>query len=189
MSELKLKREIMDSAAIERSLNRIALEIVEQNEGTERLALVGIHTGGVPLAHRLQERIAQSGGGDVKVGMIDITLYRDDVFTGLLHPIVGETKLPFRVTEQRLVLVDDVLFTGRTIRSALDALIDFGRPRCIQLAVLVDRGRREFPIQPDYVGITVQTDADESVQVALVELGAAADRAFIQTRMASEGSA
>ena len=188
MSNMKIKREIMDAAAISRSLDRIALEIVEQNSGTDNLALVGIHTGGVPLAHRLQKRIAQSGGGEVKVGMIDITLYRDDAFIGLPQPIVGKTELPFRVTGHRLVLVDDVLYTGRTIRAALDALIDFGRPRCIQLAVLVDRGHREFPIQPDYVGKTVQTDSDESVQVVLQELSTESDRAYIQTRTDTKDS-
>jgi len=174
---LKLKRELMDSSAVKRSLDRMALEIVERNGGADNLALVGIHSGGVPLAKRLKERI----GSEVPLGMVDITLYRDDVFIGLPHPIVGETTLPFDVTGRSLVLVDDVLYTGRTIRAALDALIDFGRPKCIQLAVLIDRGHREFPIQPDVVGLTVQTAADESVQVKLIELGAEYDNAFIQS--------
>jgi len=174
---LKLKRELMDSSAVKRSLDRMALEIVERNGGADNLALVGIHSGGVPLAKRLKERI----GSEVPLGMVDITLYRDDVFIGLPHPIVGETTLPFDVTGRSLVLVDDVLYTGRTIRAALDALIDFGRPKCIQLAVLIDRGHREFPIQPDVVGLTVQTTADESVQVKLIELGAEHDNAFIQS--------
>lgn len=170
MEELKLKRCALNSAAVARALERMALEIVERNHGTANLALVGIHTGGVPLAHRLRDRIQHHSGVELPVGMVDITLYRDDVFIGLPQPIVGETELPFAVTGQRIVLVDDVLFTGRTIRAALDAVIDFGRPRGVQLAVLVDRGHREFPIQADFVGTTLQTERSESVQVRLTEL-------------------
>lgn len=182
MSELRFKREVLDAAAIGRTLDRMALEILERNAGVEGLALVGVHTGGVPLAHRLQARIARASGAEIPVGMIDITLYRDDSFVGLPHPIVGETDLPFDVTDRALVLVDDVLYTGRTVRAALDDLIGFGRPRRIQLAVLVDRGRRELPIQADVVGLTVATSEDESVAVELTELGASVDRVVLMER-------
>ena len=185
MTRLEKRREVMDAQAIHRALDRMAMEVVERGQGVEDLALVGIHTGGVPLAHRLQKRLAAHG--DVLVGMIDITLYRDDVLMGLPQPIVGETELPFEVTGRRLLLVDDVLYTGRTVRAALDALIDFGRPRAIQLAVLVDRGHRELPIHADFVGRPVETTRFESVQVELQELGAPADCVVIQ--VAREGDA
>lgn len=171
MSELRTRRTLLDGAAITRALDRMALEIIEQNGGTDGLVLVGIHTAGVPLAKRLQRRI----GDNIPVGMIDITLYRDDVFIGLPQPVVGETELPFEVDGARMVLVDDVLYTGRTVRAALDALMDFGRPKRIQLAVLVDRGHRELPIRADVVGLSVQTTLTETVRVDLVEDGADAD--------------
>ncbi len=176
---LSVSKELLNAEAIGRTLDRMALQIVEGGD-IEDVVLVGIHTAGVPLAHRLQKRIARYQ--DVPVGMIDITLYRDDVFIGLPHPIVGVTELPCDITGKRVVLVDDVLYTGRTIRAALDALIDFGRPRCIQLAVLVDRGRREFPIQADVIGLTIQTTALESVQVHLVEEGATTDNAVLMEK-------
>lgn len=172
---LRVKRVLLDEAALSRTLDRMALEIVERNAGSELLALVGIHTGGVPLANRLQARIARHVGSEVPIGMIDITLYRDDVFIGLPQPVVGQTELPFDLTGRRLVLVDDVLYTGRTVRAALDALMDFGRPKGIQLAVLVDRGLRELPIQADIVGLNLQTTPEETVDVALGELGAERD--------------
>lgn len=175
---LRTKRQLLNGAAISRTLDRMALEIVERNGGTADLALVGIHTAGVPLAERLRERIAAHG--QVDVGMIDITLYRDDVFIGLPHPIVGRTELPFDVTEKRVVLVDDVLYTGRTVRAALDAVIDFGRPKCIQLAVLIDRGHRELPIQADVVGLNVQTTREETVTLGLTELGADQDQVLLE---------
>ncbi len=182
MDELVFKRSALDSAAVGRALERMSLEIVERNQGTEDLALVGIHTGGVPLARRLQDRIRHHTGVEVPVGMVDITLYRDDVFIGLPQPIVGETELPFAVTGQRIVLVDDVLFTGRTIRAALDAVVDFGRPKRVQLAVLVDRGHREFPIQADFVGKALQTTPSESVRVELTELDCVEDRVRIMEK-------
>jgi pyrimidine operon attenuation protein/uracil phosphoribosyltransferase len=184
MSELRIKREILGGPAIERILSRMAHEILERSEGAEELALVGIHTAGVPLAKRLQTLIEKAVGGQVEVpvGMIDITLYRDDAFIGLPHPMVGQTELPFRVTGRHVVLVDDVLYTGRTIRSAIGALIDFGRPKRIQLAVLVDRGHRELPIQADVVGHTVQTLDSESVKVSLTELGSDTDNIVLRER-------
>jgi pyrimidine operon attenuation protein/uracil phosphoribosyltransferase len=176
------KKELLDAAGIGRALRRIAHEIVERN-AAEPVVLVGIRTAGVPLAERLAQHIAD--GGDAKrpeLGAIDITLYRDDVFEGLPKPEVGSTELPGHTIEGRtVVLVDDVLYTGRTIRAALDALMDYGRPRKVQLAVLVDRGHRELPIQPDYVGLTVQTQRTESVKVTLKELGAT-DRVVLREK-------
>ena len=184
MEGLEIKREFLDEAGIGRALDRMALELVERNQGTDGLALVGIHRGGVPLARRLSERIREATGCEVPVGMIDITLYRDDVFIGLPQPIVGKTELPFVVDSARVVLVDDVLYTGRTVRAALDALVDFGRPRSVQLAVLVDRGHRELPIQADFVGRVEQTQVNESVKVMLSELGTK-DAVVIQQRKGS----
>lgn len=169
--DLVEKRELADAAGMSRALRRIAHEIVERNPAGNVL-LVGIRTAGVPLAERLARHIAEAGEAPPELGAIDITLYRDDVFEGLPKPEVGRTELPGHSIEGRsIVLVDDVLYTGRTIRAALDALMDYGRPRRVQLAVLVDRGHRELPIQPDYVGLTVQTTRDESVKVTLSELG------------------
>ncbi len=173
-AELVERRELLDAAGITRALKRIAHEIVERNaKGGGDLVLVGIRTAGVPLAERLARMIGETGElAAPALGAIDITLYRDDVFEGLPKPEVGSSDLPGHSAEGRtIVLVDDVLYTGRTIRAALDALMDYGRPRAVQLAVLVDRGHRELPIQPDYVGSTVQTTRDESVKVTLSELG------------------
>lgn len=164
------RRRLMDETAMRRAIRRIAHEIVERAEGLEGLALVGVRTRGVPLARRLAAVIAEAEGVEVPVGELDITLYRDDVFEGLAAPRVGPTRLPFEVEGRTLVVVDDVLFTGRTTRAALDALIDWGRPRRIRLAVLVDRGHRELPIQPDFVGLTLETRLDESIGVRLVEI-------------------
>jgi pyrimidine operon attenuation protein/uracil phosphoribosyltransferase len=186
-AELIERRELLDAAGIMRALRRIAHEIVERNAGDGELVLVGIRTAGVPLAERLGRLIAQVAQetGEVTaphLGAIDITLYRDDVFEGLPKPEVGKSELPGHSADGRtIVLVDDVLYTGRTIRAALDALMDYGRPRAVQLAVLVDRGHRELPIQPDYVGLTVQTGRDESVKVTLSELGAP-DRVVLRGR-------
>jgi pyrimidine operon attenuation protein/uracil phosphoribosyltransferase len=152
-------------------LRRIAHEIVERNHGASGLALVGIVTGGYAVAQALQQLIAEAEGTAPPLGSVDITLYRDDVFEGLPRPEIGPTELPFEVGGTRVVLVDDVLYTGRTVRAALDALMDWGRPKAVQLAVLVDRGRRELPIQADYVGIEVDTAADESVKVELDATG------------------
>jgi pyrimidine operon attenuation protein/uracil phosphoribosyltransferase len=176
------KKELLDAAGIGRALRRIAHEIVERNAG-EPVVLVGIRTAGVPLAERLAQHIADAGDAPrPELGAIDITLYRDDVFEGLPKPEVGSTELPGHTIEGRtVVLVDDVLYTGRTIRAALDALMDYGRPRKVQLAALVDRGHRELPIQPDYVGLTVQTQRTESVKVTLKELGAT-DRVVLREK-------
>lgn len=160
---------VMDAEKIDRALTRIAHEILERHHGIEDLVLVGIRTRGVPLSHRLQLKIGQIESRDIPVGILDITLYRDDLTTIGPHAILKETKIHFPIDGRKIVLVDDVLFTGRTIRAALDGLMDFGRPRLIQLAVLVDRGHRELPIRADYVGKNVPTNLDELVQVRLRE--------------------
>ncbi|MBI3245663.1 MAG: bifunctional pyr operon transcriptional regulator/uracil phosphoribosyltransferase PyrR [Deltaproteobacteria bacterium] len=162
-------RILLDRMAIQRALTRVAHEILEKNQGSERLALVGIHTRGVFLSRRLAHIMQEIEGVEIPCGEIDITLYRDDVGRSRLRPEVRGTKIPFGVDNLRIVLVDDVLYTGRTVRAALDALIDFGRPRNIQLAVLVDRGHRELPIRADYVGKNLPTARDERVSVRLVE--------------------
>ncbi|NLY52719.1 MAG: bifunctional pyr operon transcriptional regulator/uracil phosphoribosyltransferase PyrR [Firmicutes bacterium] len=164
-----IKAQIMDEAAIGRALTRIAHEILERNKGVQDLMLVGIRTRGVPLARRLVQRIEEIEGVAVPMGELDITLYRDDLSTIAEQPVVEETKLPEDVNGKIVVLVDDVLFTGRTTRAAMDALIDHGRPRQIQLAVLVDRGHRELPIRADYVGKNVPTSLREIISVRLTE--------------------
>jgi pyrimidine operon attenuation protein/uracil phosphoribosyltransferase len=162
------KRELLDQAGIVRALKRIAHEIVERNAAVGDVVLVGIRTAGVPLGERLAGYIRDIGELGVATGAIDITLYRDDVFEGLPKPEVGTTTLPAHtIAGKHVILVDDVLYTGRTIRAALDALMDFGRPRAVELAVLVDRGHRELPIQPDYVGLRVETTRQQSVKVIL----------------------
>lgn len=170
MSTSVKKKTILDADAIRRSLVRIFHEIVEKNKGVENVVLVGIRTRGVPLAQRLAEQVAEIEGVKVPVGSLDITLYRDDLSTLAYNPIVKETELDFDINGKTVILVDDVLFTGRTIRCALDALIDMGRPKAIQLAVLVDRGHRELPIRADYVGKNVPTSTSETVDVTLAEI-------------------
>ncbi len=160
---------VMDADKIDRALTRIAHEILERHRDVEDLVLVGIRTRGVPLALRLQGKIAQIESKDIPVGILDITLYRDDLTTVGPHAVLKETKIHFPIDGRKIILVDDVLFTGRTIRAALDGLMDFGRPRNIQLAVLVDRGHRELPIRADYVGKNVPTSLEEMVQVRLRE--------------------
>ncbi len=159
---------ILDHLGIKRALTRIAHEILERNKGVKDLALVGIRSGGDHLAAELQRRIAEIEGEDVSLGAVDITLYRDDFSTRGILP-VGKTDIPFPIDGRRVVLVDDVLYTGRTIRAAMDALFDIGRPRNIQLAVLIDRGHRELPIRPDYVGRNVPTSRDEKIHVEFDE--------------------
>ncbi len=167
-ADLIEKRELLDSAGIVRALKRIAHEIVERNATVGNVVLVGIRTAGVPLAERLAGFVRDTGELEASTGAIDITLYRDDVFEGLPKPEVGTTTLPeHTIAGKTVILVDDVLYTGRTIRAALDALMDYGRPRAVQLAVLVDRGHRELPIQPDYVGLKVETTRNQSVKVIL----------------------
>lgn len=170
MSTSVKKKTILDADAIRRSLVRISHEIVEKNKGVENVVLVGIRTRGVPLAQRLAEQVAEIEGVKVPVGSLDITLYRDDLSTLAYNPIVKETELDFDINGKTVILVDDVLFTGRTIRCALDALIDMGRPKAIQLAVLVDGGHRELPIRADYVGKNVPTSTSETVDVTLAEI-------------------
>ncbi len=190
MDRLRLSRVLLNADGIRRALRRMAREVVESTRGVERLAVVGIHTGGVHLARRLVEMIADDEGVRPAAGMIDITLYRDDVFIGLPQPVVGRTEMPFDVTGKELVLVDDVLFTGRTVRAALDAIIDYGRPARVRLAVLVDRGHRELPIQADFTGLKVTTQRDESVNVQLTEEDAPTDRICLFERgPVEEGSA
>ena len=155
-----------------RTLARIAHEILERNRGVEELALVGIRTRGVPLAKRLAATIREINRHDIPTGALDITLYRDDLMRHAVgaQPLVRRTEIPFSIDDRRILLVDDVLYTGRTVRAALDALIEFGRPKAIQLVVLVDRGHRELPIKPDYVGKNLPTSLSQSVQVHLTEI-------------------
>jgi pyrimidine operon attenuation protein/uracil phosphoribosyltransferase len=183
------RRVLADEVAVARVLRRLASEIVEKNGGTAGLALVGIRTGGLILAERLARLIQAVEGKRPPLGAVDITLYRDDVFRGLPRPEIGATELPFELEGVTVVLVDDVLYTGRTVRAALDALMDFGRPRAVQLAVLIDRGRRELPIQADYVGLSAETGADESVKVFLTEAGHERDRVALRVRESEPGDA
>jgi pyrimidine operon attenuation protein/uracil phosphoribosyltransferase len=164
------EREILSADEIRRALVRIAHEIVEKHGGTDDLALVGIQRRGVPLADRIATSIAEHEGVAVPVGAIDITFYRDDLSMVARQPIVKATDLPFDPSDRTIVLVDDVLYTGRTIRAAMDALMDFGRPRAIRLAVLVDRGHRELPIRADHVGKNVPTSSEEVIKVRLHEI-------------------
>jgi pyrimidine operon attenuation protein/uracil phosphoribosyltransferase len=168
LPRLREKAQVLDEAAVDRALTRIAHEILERNGGATDLAFVGLRTRGVTLARRLAGKIAHIDGADLPVGTLDITLYRDDLdMRGA--PIIRGTDIPFSIKAKTVVLVDDVLFTGRTIRAALDAIIDFGRPQMIQLATLIDRGHRELPIRPDYVGKNLPTSRRESVAVRLRE--------------------
>lgn len=164
------KAQILDGKAVDRSLTRIAHEIVERNRGTANLLLVGIRTRGVPLARRLADKIRRFEGAEVPVGELDITLYRDDLSGAAPEPVLQGNAIPVPVTGRAVILVDDVIFTGRTARAALDALIDLGRPALIQLAVLIDRGHRELPIRADFVGKNVPTSRREVVAVQLQEI-------------------
>jgi pyrimidine operon attenuation protein/uracil phosphoribosyltransferase len=165
-ARVREKAQVLDDAALDRALTRIAHEILERNGGAKDLTFVGLRTRGITLAQRLAVKIAQIDGTTVPVGTLDITLYRDDLdMRGV--PVIRGTDIPFSIKNKTVILVDDVLFTGRTIRAALDALIDLGRPRSIQLAILVDRGHRELPIRPDYVGKNLPTSRRESVAVRL----------------------
>jgi pyrimidine operon attenuation protein / uracil phosphoribosyltransferase len=164
--------QVMDADRMSRALTRIAHEILERNRGLDELALVGIRTRGVPIARRLARALKEINGDDVPTGALDITLYRDDLMRHPVgpQPLVRRTEIPFSIDDRKIMLVDDVLYTGRTIRAALDALIDFGRPRVIQLIALVDRGHRELPIKADYVGKNLPTSIKQSVQVRLQEI-------------------
>ncbi len=167
--DMKVKTEIIDKDGIRRALTRISHEIVEKNKGTDELVIIGIRTRGVPLAKRLKENISEIEGVELPVGILDITLYRDDLSQVAHQPIVHKTEIPFDITGKKVILVDDVIYTGRTVRAALDALVDLGRPDRIQLAVLVDRGHRELPIRPDFVGKNLPTSNKEVVNVNLQE--------------------
>ena len=173
---------VMDADRISRALTRIAHEIVERNRGVENVALVGVRSRGVPLARRVARALQDITGDQVPTGALDITLYRDDLMRHAVgpQPQVRRTEIPFSIDDRMIILVDDVLYTGRTTRAALDALIDFGRPRAIQLVALVDRGHRELPIKADYVGKNIPTSRHESVQVRLLELDGT-DEVLIQS--------
>ena len=167
---------LLDDEAIRRTLSRIAHEIIERNDDLEAVALVGIHTRGVPLAQRLRRLVEERSGVELAIGQLDITFHRDDVHVRegrsprRRQPLVRDTKLDFELEDRTVILVDDVLYTGRTIRAAIDALIEYGRPARVQLAVLADRGHRELPIRPDYVGKNLPTARSERVNVSVVEL-------------------
>jgi pyrimidine operon attenuation protein/uracil phosphoribosyltransferase len=183
-NDLIERREILDAAGLGRTLQRMALELAEGIPQENRpLYLVGVRTGGAYLAQRLCSILAEAGEAKPLLGAVDISLYRDDVFRGLPKPEIGPTELPEPIDGRMVVLVDDVLFTGRTIRAAMDVLADYGRPRAVKLAALVDRGRRELPIQPDVVGVVVETTASESVRVMLSERGEG-DRVILRERRA-----
>jgi pyrimidine operon attenuation protein/uracil phosphoribosyltransferase len=167
---LNFKSRILSAEEIRRALTRIAHEVVEKNKGTDQLCFVGIHTRGITLAQRLRELVRQFEGVEVPMGILDITLYRDDLSEIAVQPKVRETRIPFDIVGRSVVLVDDVLYTGRTARAALDALIDLGRPSRIYLAVLVDRGHRELPIRADFVGKNLPTSKSEVVKVKVQEV-------------------
>ena len=169
--EWQQEKLVMDANEVARALTRIAHEVLERNKGTKELALIGIRTGGVHLARRLARRIQDIERAQVPIGELDITLYRDDLALRKDQPILRKTSIPFKISDQKVVLVDDVLFTGRTIRAAMDGLIDLGRPAEIQLAVLVDRGHRQLPIKATFIGKNIPTSRDEVVRVFLEEEG------------------
>jgi pyrimidine operon attenuation protein / uracil phosphoribosyltransferase len=170
MTKTELRRkEILDAAGIQRSLGRLTLEIFERQQGKKDFAFIGIQKRGVPLAKRIAKKLKEMEKLDIQVGALDINLYRDDFSTVGTAPILRGTSVPFSVEDRTIILVDDVLFTGRTIRSALDAIVDLGRPRKVELAVFVDRGHRELPIQADYVGLSLNTRREDHVELMLVE--------------------
>lgn len=172
--------QIMDAEGVNRALIRIAHEILEKNKGTGDICLVGIRTRGAFLANRIKECIQKIEQVEVPVGILDITLYRDDLTRASSQPIVHKTEIPFNIAGKKLILIDDVLYTGRTIRAALDAVTDFGRPAQIQLAVLIDRGHRELPIRADYVGKNIPTAEDDSVKVLLTETDDQDDKVVVK---------
>lgn len=174
---------IMDADHVRRAIMRIAHEILEKNKGTDRLCIIGIRNRGAVLADRIKDVIKDIENKDIAVGVLDITLYRDDLTTIANQPVVHETLIDFDITDKKLILVDDVLFTGRTIRAALDALIDFGRPASIQLAVMIDRGHRELPIRADFVGKNVPTSIDQDVKVVLTESDGKEDQVIVEQRI------
>jgi pyrimidine operon attenuation protein/uracil phosphoribosyltransferase len=164
------KTEIMDESAIIRAITRISHEIIEKNKGVENLVLMGIQRRGVPLARRIAEKIKEVEKSEIPVGILDITLYRDDLSLLNEHPVINGTEINFDIADKKVVLVDDVIYTGRTVRAAIDAIMDINRPQMIQLAVLIDRGHRELPIRADYVGKNVPTSRSEIVHVKVLEI-------------------
>lgn len=167
---MREKAQLMDEKAISRAITRISHEIIERNKGIEDVVLVGIKTRGVPIANRISKRIEQIEGSNINTGEVDITLYRDDLKKVDIDPVINGSNVNFSIDDKVVVLVDDVLYTGRTVRAALDAIMDIGRPKSIQLAVLVDRGHRELPIRADYVGKNVPTSKNEIISVKLDEV-------------------
>ena len=180
---------IMSAAEIRRALARIAHEVVERNHGCKDLMFIGIYTRGVPLARRIAASIREIEGVEIPVGALDIGLYRDDLSNLESPPILRPNNIPGDIAGKSVVLVDDVLYTGRSIRAAMDALIDFGRPQCVQLAVLVDRGHRELPIRPDYVGKNLPTSRKEEIAVRLKEVDGRDEVAIIAVATSSQGNA
>ncbi len=174
---MPMNKKLLEHREVERALVRISHEIMERNKEVDELCLVGIQRGGVHLAHRLAERIGKAEGCEIPLGTLDITFYRDDL--RIRQPEVSRTEIDFDINGKAVVLVDDVFFTGRSIRAAMDALMDIGRPASIQLAVLIDRGHRELPIRADYVGKNIPTSLDERVEVELSEDGHAEDRVYL----------
>jgi pyrimidine operon attenuation protein/uracil phosphoribosyltransferase len=164
------KAEIMDQSAILRAITRISHEIIEKNKGTDDLVLMGIQRRGVPLAKMIASKILEVEGKQIPVGILDITLYRDDLSLLAEHPIINGTEIDFTINKKKVILIDDVIFTGRTIRAAIDATMDLGRPKLLQLAVLIDRGHRELPIRADYVGKNVPTSKNEVINVKVMEI-------------------
>ncbi len=177
---------VLDAASIERSLTRIAHEILERNKGLSGVGIVGVQTRGVPLAQRLATTLGTIEGKAPPVGVLDINLYRDDLSRIADHPVLRRTQIPFEIDDTTIVLVDDVLFTGRTVRAALDAVMDLGRPRAIQLAVLVDRGHRELPVRADFVGKNVPTAPAERVDVLLSETDGRDEVVIVKDREAPD---
>ena len=166
----KVKAKIIDETGLRRTVTRLAHEIIERNRGTDIIVVVGVRTRGVFLAKRIVEEIERIEGKKIPLGVLDLTMYRDDFRQRLKQPVLQQTDIPFDIDDKNIILVDDVLYTGRTIRAALDALMSFGRPAQIQLAVLVDRGHRELPIKPDYVGKNIPTSIGEEIQVKMKEI-------------------
>ena len=164
------KVQIMDVHSIERAVNRIAHEIIERNQGAGDIVLIGIQRRGVPLARMIADKISETENHDIPVGILDITFYRDDLTLLSEHPVVNDTVIDFEIEDKNIILVDDVMYTGRTVRAAIDAVMDYGRPRRIQLAVLIDRGHRELPFKADYAGKNVPTSRSEKVNVRLKEI-------------------
>ena len=181
-----MSTQILDQDHIRRAITRISHEILEKNKGVKDLCIIGIRTRGVALAERVNACIESIEGKSLPMGVLDITLYRDDLTMVATQPIVRETKIKFDINDKKLILVDDVLYTGRTVRAALDALVDLGRPSIIQLAVLIDRGHRELPIRADYVGKNIPTSEQENVQVTLTEVDEGEDQVTVEKRKTNE---